>query len=151
MEAWALHNRDLTTQGDYWKLVLMLFSILQLHLESNTFISQCDLFKNILKLVSLYKNMKILVLFRKTCVPDHVQIQLPVGVINIWLAPASTHPGIPNRSNSRSYINLFWLNNNIGSVWCDIIILVLSSVYLHFNEYDQLTCSENVIHHSFLR
>ena len=45
---------------------------------------------------------------------------------------------------------LFLLNNNMGSVWCDIIILVLSSAYLHFTEYDQLTCTENVILHSFL-
>ena len=129
----------------------MLLNIWKLHLESNTFISEYYLFKKILKMVSLYQNIKILVLFRKTCVPNHVQIQLSVVVINIWLASISTHPVILSSTNSWSYINLFWLDNNMGIVWCDIIILVLSSAYLHFTEYDQLTCSQNVIHHSFLR
>ena len=129
----------------------MLLNIWKLHLDSNTFISECDLFKNILKMVSLYQNMKSLVLFWKTCVPNHVQIQLSVGVINIWLASIYTHQVIPNSTNSWSYINLFWINNSMGSEWCDMIILVLSSSYLQFTEYDQLKCSQNVIHHSFLR
>ena len=150
VEALALRTRDPTVQREDKKVVFMLLNIWRLHLDSNIFISQCDLIKNIFKMISLYQNMKSLVLFQKTCVPNRVQIQLSVGVINIWLVSASTQPVILNSTNSWSYINLFWLNNNMDIVWCDIIIFVFSSAYLHFTEYDQLAWSQNVIHNSFL-
>ena len=61
-----------------------------------------------LTMVFSFLNMKSLVLFRKICAPNHYQVQLSVGVLNVWLGSDSITLVIHNTINSWDYISLLW-------------------------------------------
>ena len=101
-------------------------------------------------MVYLLQNVRSLVSFQKICVPNHTRFQLPVIVLNGWLAYTSTHPVILNTINSWIYRNMMWLNHIMGSVLCYLVLLVYWLAYLCFSEWNRPTWSINVINNSFI-
>ena len=65
-------------------------------------------YKNNFKMVSLFQNMIILVSCRQICAPNHVQVQLSVGVLNGLLDSDYIQPVIQNTINPWYYMNLLW-------------------------------------------
>ena len=92
-------------------------------------------------MVSLFQNMISLVSCQHIYVPNHVWVQLSVGVMNGWMGYIYTHTVIPNTINSWSYMSLVWLNNIKGSALRDLALLVSQSSYLRFYERARITWS----------
>ena len=115
--------------GSTTQFAFLLLKIKHLHLESNTLISQCVFFNNILKMFHRFQNMKVLVSCRQVCVPNHLWVQLSVVVLTVLLASASTLPVILNTVNSWSYRTLKWLTFHSNIKFLFSIFLGLSTFY----------------------
>ena len=82
MEALSLHTGAPTV---HWEYNTSFISVVEAKVVTprvkHIDIPVCFLQENF-KIVSLLQNMRSLVSFRKICAPNHVQVQLSVGVIN---------------------------------------------------------------------
>ena len=96
-----------STLGIQHKLHFFL-KIKYLLLELNTLILLSTLYKNNLTMVSLFQNIWSLVSCQKMCVPKHVQVELSVGVLNVWLYSYSFQPVIHNTIKPWGYMNFLW-------------------------------------------
>ena len=59
-------------------------------------------------MVYLFQNMRSIMSCQKICAPNHVQLQLSVGVLNGLLDSDYIQPVIQNTINSLDFMNLFW-------------------------------------------
>ena len=108
MEALALHTGAQTV---HWEENTNFISVLESKIVTTRvkilkFLY--DFYKNNLKMVFLFQNIRSLVSWRQICAPKHVQVQLPVVVLNGWQDSDYVQPVIKNTINSWCYMNLLW-------------------------------------------
>ena len=80
--------------GNTTHVVFLLLKLKKFLIELNQLTFLCVLYKNNLIMVSLFLNMRSLVSCRQICAPNHVQVELSVGVLNGWLDSDSIQPVI---------------------------------------------------------
>ena len=110
-DTWKPYHSTLVHQqyiGKTTQVASLLLSLKGLLPELNTFRLLSDFYKNNLTMVSLFQNMRSLVSCRKICSPNHLQFQLSVVVLNVWLGSDYIQPVIQNTINSWDYMNLLW-------------------------------------------
>ena len=134
MESLVLHTGAPTVHWEDNKILFMLLGMKWLHLESNILILQSVLFKNNFKMVFLLQNIRSLVSCKHVCVPNHVRVQLSVGVLNGLLGSGSTHPVILNTIKSWNYMVLLLIKHATEILLCD-----LSFFWSGYR--DQIACS----------
>ena len=87
-----------------------------------------------LTMVFLLRTMISLMSYSNICAPNHVQVQLSVGLINRLLDSFSTQPKIQKNINSWYYMSLLKIKQTTGSVLFYLSLSVTHSMYLCFPE-----------------
>ena len=118
-DTWNPYHSTLVHQqyiGNTTQVLFLLFNLKLLLLELNTLIFLSNLYKKFLTMVYLFQNIINLVSYQQIFAPNHLQVQLSVGVINWWLDSDSIQPVIHNTINWWDYMNFLWTKRIIKRI-----------------------------------
>ena len=74
-------------------------------------------------MIFLFQNIISLVSCQHICAPNHVQVQLSVRLINVWMCSDYIQPGIHNTINSWDYMGFLWIKWTTKSALCNPVLL----------------------------